>query len=343
VYSFVAAANPVAAIGQVPGRVAMSRLLSAAREKGLAEELTERVEGAFDQFEAFSKEHANNRAMLNALASGVAAGEEGGAANDLKWRRSALRDNSHIWGVQAQTTLLCAVLHPSAEQDGIDALLVGGYARVHALRKQLPLRLMVRSGAFDTQETPAQKPFVRPNETYLLHDFSTRPFPRLETASDPTGMLETSLWFDGIGKAAAVDVYTAKVVRNATRGEPQPWHGTTKTVTVPSEVLHLDLMVPRGWTNPTTVRTSTHGNPALLESLMQRVPDFEMPVKEAAVYSGNDLRALESPDVARYPEMVRTVLEQLGWAGTTFDIFRCRVRYPIMHSLVHLRVETVKG
>ncbi len=342
VYSFVASSNPVAAIGQVPGRTAMTRLLQAARRIGLADDLTGRVEHAFDQFEAFTREHAHDRATLNTLASGLAT-DEGGAANDLRWRRSALRDNSHIWGVQAQTTLLCAVLHASAEPGGIDAALVGGYTKVHALRKQVPLRLLVRSGTYDTQDAPALKPFVQPNESYLLEEFSTRPFPRLETAPDPTGMLETSLWFDGIGKASAVDVFTAKVVRNASRGEPQPWHGTTKTITVPSEVLVLDLLVPRGWTNPSSVHTSTHGNPAILESLMQRVPEFEMPVKETAVYAGTDLRAFESSDVPRYPEMLRSVLDQLGWAATTFDIYRCRVRYPIMHALVHLRVDTVKG
>lgn len=342
VYSFVASANPVAAIGQVPGRVAMTRLLQAARRAGLGEDLTDRVENAFEEFEAFTKEHAQDRATLNTLASGLSA-DEASAASDLRWRRSALRDNSHIWGVQAQTTLLCAVLHASAEPGGIDALLVSGYAKVHALRKQVPLRLMVRSGTYDTQETPSLKPFVKPNETYLLEEFSTRPFPRLETAPDSTGMLESSLWFDGIGKSSAVDVFTAKVVRSATRGEPQPWHGTTKTVTIPSEVLVLDLLVPRGWTNPATVRTSTHGNPAIMESLMQRVPEFEMPVKETAVYAGTDLRAFASADVPRYPEMMRSVLEQLGWGSTVFDIYRCRVKYPIMHALVHLRADTVKG
>lgn len=341
-YSFVSAANPVAAIGQVPGRVAMTRLLDAARRVGLAGELITRVEIAFDRFEAFSKEHAQDRATLGALASGLAP-DDSNAAGDLKWRRSALRDNSQIWGVQAHATLLCAVLHAAEQGEGVDALLIGGYSRVHALRRHVPLRLMVRSGVYGTQDEGTFKPFVRPTESRLLEEFSTRPLPHLATKPDPTGMQETSLWFEGIGKASAVDVYTAMVVRQGSKGEPQPWHGTTKTVTIPSEALVLDLLVPRGWTHTGSVRTSTHGNPAILESLMQRIPEFELPVKETAVYLGTDLRAAQTPDVARYPEMVGSVLETMGWSSTEFDIFRCRVRFPIMHAMVHMRVDTVRG
>jgi hypothetical protein len=106
-------------------------------------------------------------------------------------------------------------------------------------------------------------------------------------------------------------------------------------------VLVLDLLVPQGWTDQTTVRTSTHGYPGMLESLIQRLPDFDLPFTENATYLGTEIDALDSPDVPRYPEMMRSVLGELGWAGTTFDIYRCRVQYPIMHTLLHMTVETV--
>jgi hypothetical protein len=68
-----------------------------------------------------------------------------------------------------------------------------------------------------------------------------------------------------------------------------------------------------------------------------------MPVKESAVYSGNDLRAFETADIPRYPDMLRSVLDQHEWSNTTYDIFRCRVKFPIMHSLVHMRADTLQA
>jgi hypothetical protein len=234
-------------------------------------------------------------------------------------------------------------MHAGGEPTAVDACALGGFVRVHALRKNVPMRLMVRTTAFDTTESSrlAGRSYLTPGEMHILQEFSTQPLPAIDVFRDSSGMLESSLRFESVGRAAAVDVFTAKVARNANAGKPEPWHGSMKMVSIPTEVLLLDLIVPRGWTDPAMVRTSTHGNPFLMESLPKRVPDFELPVKEVAEYLGSDLGLLETPDVPRYPEMVRSVLGELGWTETTFDIYRVRVHYPIMHSLVHLRVDTV--
>ena len=39
----------------------------------------------------------------------------------------------------------------------------------------------------------------------------------------------------------------------------------------------------------------------------------------------------------RYVEMARYAFARLGWDGEQFEVYRCRVEYPVMHSAVVIR------
>lgn len=344
-YSFATAANPVTAVGQLPGRLAMTKLMHAAKRKGLDAGLIARVGEAFDEFDVFVKEHARDRATLDALASGLSQETGESAAGDLRWRRSAFRDNSHIWGLQARTNACCMIYHLGQPASTVDGVIISGYVGLHALRKNMPFRLMSLSGSYRPSDTEAaQKSLTAPKTEKILPEFSSRELPPMETFAGNNGMMETGLRFEGVGQASSVNVFTATISRDMCRGHPveaKSWSGVSRGIGVPSEVCVVDMLVPRGLTNPSTVRTSTHGNVSMYESIFSRVPEFEMPVKEQAVYLGTSLRAMETPDVPRYVEMVKSVLGELKWAETVFDIFRVRVRYPIMHTLVHMRLDDI--
>lgn len=75
-----------------------------------------------------------------------------------------------------------------------------------------------------------------------------------------------------------------------------------------------------------------------MESLIKRVPEFELPVKEHPEYLGTSLAAMRAGDVPNHSDMLRKVLTEMGWGNTRFDIYRVRVPYPIMHSVIYLRV-----
>ena len=110
---------------------------------------------------------------------------------------------------------------------------------------------------------------------------------------------------------------------------------------MPCEVTIVDVLVPRGWTNPASVRTSTHGSVSLYEGVAVRIPDFELPIREDALYLGSDIRKLETPEIPRYRELVRERLGAHGWSSTVFDIYRARVLFPIVHAFVNLRVDAI--
>jgi len=43
--------------------------------------------------------------------------------------------------------------------------------------------------------------------------------------------------------------------------------------------------------------------------------------------------AIHLSDLPRYPEMIAQVCDRLGWDVSQFDVYRCRIEYPIMTSL----------
>ena len=48
---------------------------------------------------------------------------------------------------------------------------------------------------------------------------------------------------------------------------------------------------------------------------------------------------LHTADVPRYPKIAGYVFDRLGWDGSRFDVYRCRVQYPIVPSSVMLQFE----
>jgi hypothetical protein len=351
-FRLATAANPVALGAEVPRPGPMARFLDAAERRHAKPAHIKHVREAYADFEALVRRHAGDatnsgrgggkkvggRAVFDALIGNI-----DGASSpklELVHRRAAYKSTGYLWGIQAQTTLLCGIVHAGSEPNAVDAVMMGDFIGLHALRKNVPLRVTLRGTVFETSDPASvSAPALVPGEPHLLTEFSSHPLPRFESHADPRGWVETCMRFERIGKAASVNVLTAQLFRNANNGVHEEWQGLMKAVTVPSEVLLLDLLVPKGWTDPTTLRTTTHGDPALLEDLPRRVPDLELPFKERAERLGADLELLDTPDVPRYPAMVWSVLETLGWAETTFDIYRCRVQYPMLQTLVHMRVD----
>ena len=45
------------------------------------------------------------------------------------------------------------------------------------------------------------------------------------------------------------------------------------------------------------------------------------------------------PAARMYADLVHTELERLGWHKSEFEIFRCEVHYPMLHTTVHLQVD----
>ena len=64
-----------------------------------------------------------------------------------------------------------------------------------------------------------------------------------------------------------------------------------------------------------------------------------MALRESIVYLGKGPSVLHTPEVPRYAEMVQYALDRSGWNASNFDVYRCRVEYPVMPSSVVVQFE----
>jgi hypothetical protein len=62
-----------------------------------------------------------------------------------------------------------------------------------------------------------------------------------------------------------------------------------------------------------------------------------LPVDESVDYLGKGSTVVATSDVPRYVELARCVFERLGWDGEHFDVYRVRVAYPVVPSIVVMR------
>ena len=60
--------------------------------------------------------------------------------------------------------------------------------------------------------------------------------------------------------------------------------------------------------------------------------------RETVRWVGRGSAVLHSPDFPRYAELLGWVFERLGWDPSRFDLFRCRIEYPVMPSTVRVSI-----
>ncbi len=352
VYTVAHAKDPGEAGVHIPRPRPLRRLLNAAEKKGLPEKITARVAREYARFEEVVRKHAGDdpkrgpgrkmgaggRDVFNTLIGNV--NGESNRTLDLATRRAAFKANACAWGIQSHTSLMLTVSYPGQGPDEIDSLLLSGYLGLHAVRRNVNFRLMMISAGYSvTGPSTADKQPRMLSGARLLKEFCSDPLPPLQTGPAAQGMREASLLFDKIGKTSAIDIFAATVTPNIYGSVPQPWIGATKGVGVPCEIMLVDMLVPKGWTKPASIRASTHGNVSMYEAVAPRIPEFELPTYEQAQHLGTNWRDLACPEMPRYPEILEHTLGELGWAEREFDVYRVQVKYPLMHTLIHLRAD----
>lgn len=359
-FRVVSVDDPLSAAVDVPLPGQMERLLAAAEKLGAKTASIGRVRQAYTAFEELVHRHAGEggtrgrgggqraggRGAFDSLITNAMteSGDKEVTSQDLAHRRAAFKSNSHLWGLQCGTLQACVIMR-HADPNTIDVINLTGYVQVQVQRPNMPLRLSGTAGLY-TMNNPdvLRNPYATANDWHLLEEFGSKPPPRLVEIRDESGMRGTQIEFDGVGRGAAVDFFTAGSTRGFRVSAESGHRGyaMSKVALVPAELLVMDLLVEKGRSNPATFSVSTHGDLRVLESLIREVPNLKLPISEAPQQLGTDLAAMNTPSLPRYAEMVEHLIAQMGWAGTEFDIYRCVVRYPILHTLVHLSVSDNK-
>jgi hypothetical protein len=103
-----------------------------------------------------------------------------------------------------------------------------------------------------------------------------------------------------------------------------------------------DVLIPRGWCDPSTARVITYGNLQDVRRYSARDACDRLPSAGVITHLGQDIGRLQTPVVPRCPEMIMHVLRGMGWDGSPYDVFRCVTEYPILHAGVATRVDSLR-
>jgi hypothetical protein len=352
-YRLAYAADPLPEGSTIPGTGAMNRFFEAAVARGVPKTVAETARQAVREFKGVVQAHAGDRSAFDSMISSI--GGKTSAAVDLQHKRAAYKANSHIWGVRAKTQLSCMILRPSpSDPERVDMLGVRGLIGLRRLRPNATWEIS-RSRQSESDGRVLQRhdpkraiPIDPPGADdtpgfSLLQGFCSQPLPRFKSVCGPSGFASVELEPTDIGNKAAVtcvfaDVFPAFFARYCEPDDPDPVFTSHSMVRTPCEVLVHDVMIapavlwepaePLVYSDLRTVDPAPGG----------RERDL-LPTSASVVHLGKGPDVLSSPDVPRYVEMVRYALDRAGWDGRQFEVYRCRVEFPVMPSSVMVRFE----
>lgn len=315
----------------VPPRTAVRRLAAAAARKRMSGPIVQRVVQAFEAFEAFVAHHAGDRETFSSMVGSVV-GDVGQTMLE-KGRVAQYRACSHLWGVQSDAGVRCAVFHPKEDApEKLDVAVIDGYRNLHQLR--LDAHLAIQVGAFERgtdEATFGQAPV-------LLEEFSD-PISAGHWVPQPAGHAQLEL--SELGRGTAVSFFTQQVLRPAPV-DPRLDLDNTVCIAMPEPLIVIDLLVPTGFSDPASANVTVYGARYKYPH-WEFDPSLVLPHREHVTTVRGVGSPPEIPEVPQYTDAVSHVLRTLGWDSTRFDAYRCRVAYPFFHTQIRLNVNPAGG
>jgi hypothetical protein len=318
----------------VPKAGAMDRFFKAVHARRLPLELEREARDAYAGFERLVGEHAGSRETFDAMVTALRP-DDGAALQRL--RRTAYRANASVWGISVRTMVHCVVFRqrPTGEHD---CLSIRGRVGVRRLQESAVVGIYASGRTWGGSTCPPEgAPAVALDPCEVLAEYCSTPVPRVEHVRAADGTSRDFLQFEGLGRTGEATAFWRNLSRAFPRGSTTPPHGVTAPSTEPAEHYVVDLLVPRGWSDPSTAQVSMTEN----NRYSVGAPGFGMqrlPFEGQADYLGTRPESLYTRHAPRYAEIVAEQLRALGWSDTTFDIYRCTVAYPVLHTAIHLWV-----
>ncbi len=332
----IATVKPTLAVGtNVPARVSMKKLLKAAENKGISQEIRERVARAFDSFEHLADTHAGNRASLEVMLNAFIPEER--EKSELASRQTIFKGVSEYKGIAAEADLCAMLFHPSPDGRMLDRATLNAE---FGLRRSKPdARIVIGIGeALNKPDTSVStldgRPINEPLGT-LLPQFSTSPLPPFDR-QQVDGMAYYFVAGQEVGMRSAVDLVTADrrnaaVHRYLTPGSPRV-RGVTHTTDTPVKRLTMDIFLHNDVFPGVLPQLRVHDT-----ATRGWVRVFDDPTRERDrlnVYETvrplpPGLAGARLAHVPRYVEMLEHLYTTVGWNPADFRAFRFDMQYPM--------------
>ena len=344
----IATGGSIAVGVHMPGRPNVRKLIRAAKRHGVSPDVLERVASAADEFDRLVATHAGDRSTFDSMVSAHGA-EDQGEALTLRQRRAAFRANRHLRGAQATVQLKTLMLHPSENPRLLDLVAIQGYLDLRRVRYDGPLvvsRVRISDdnhGIRRSKWEPLGPTAGQDAASSLLGAFCSPDMPPFRAVRTSGDFVLGELAGHGVGNRSAItciDGYLARAAVPKYRDKTNLYGAMLTWVPIPCEVLVLDLVVHEGALgslNPIVGCYSSMLNESELPGAMESCD--RLPLNESVVFLGRGLPVLHSADIARHAEMYAAVFEKLGWPSERFDVYRCRIAFPVMLSSVLIRFD----
>lgn len=336
----------------VPSLASIARVIDAARKKGVPEPVLSELNEAFGQFENFAVIHGGDRHGLISMVSGLSG--EKSEQYEIGVRKSLFRGNAHVWGVHARLAVRTGIFVPRAGTDRVeDVALVIGDHDLAKRRQSDPLVMLwwlwtsddPKSGSTSTGSTsgpgsanPADG--VVDHGLEILPEFCTYPLPKMVRRQAADGTPETELIFPP-GRGSAISTYSLQRRENTRANPGGSFFGRT-LFTMPLETMVWEMLVPVGWSDPSTARASVYGRRHHPELVYEERTYDLLGQRETLDYLGVHEGVPPLAGAPNHANAVRHSIERAGWAGTRFDVYRCSVEYPVMYTMLVVRADALQ-
>ena len=329
----------------IPGPTGMRTLLRAAKRRNAPEEVLEQTRSAFESFHELVQKHAGSRKHFNMLAAGLSITDS--ARADLEHRRMLFDGSTYIWGVQARTLFRTYIVRPSDENAATyDLATVRGLVDFTRMRPNIAWRFTLPSSTDDDEITRANvvhvalDPRVK-GSVPMLSNFCTHPLPEFRRRADSGNTREFELVESSVGISGRATYVVGELLPQLEPRYHRPLYRdfcVYYVIRTPARNLVCDLLIHRDLfpdRDPPSVEL--YSDLFNYGIVIKYTESDRMPVHETLERLGDGSEAAFTPEIPRYPEMLRYVLDRVGWNGVEFDFYRLRMQYPPIHTTLMLR------
>lgn len=350
VFRIAESKEPLSAAGFVPGADPVRKLLEAAEKCRVPAKVRAEVWEAFQAFESLVASQAGDRASFISML-GISEGEESVDVERLH-QRACFKAYAHFLGAQIATRY-GAVMVRKDHWDNTDTF-VSLRARLglRRLRQDATVvvdRYFVTTGVGDRKAvSPAPRPLdVGAWEKYkaaVLPAFCTKPLPALRTLSEGDGSSRVELAERKVGLGGAVDLVFGTVTSGVPAAVPQPgsphgFHAMAK-IDFPSELLVMDVFVHAGDYGKLNPELYIYADPGSEETKERRELSPQLRTRDKIVHVGRGLGSDAIRGIPRRTEMIAHLCGGMGWDPEEFEVYRLKIEYPLMHTVIRMAFPT---
>ena len=332
--------DPVAVVHMMPGPAPLRQLLLAAANKRIDPAILREGEEAVRQFDRLIRHEAGDRTSLDAII--CACLPDAREKYELFNKQAVHRGMAQLKGVIADVTVNTALLHPSEDGERVDGVWIIGSLGLRRIRPNATVhfcshRLGPAATALATLTLDRQP--VQDLRGLMLDPYCSSPLPPLQ-ARRHDATVHYTLAGDAIGPQSAVNLLFAELTPSCLpryRDTAGRRYGPGSEITTPTNILIFDVLMHED--------VYPGSDPALLvyDTAVNGVADLNdsardidrLDVAETIQPLGRGASKWRASEVPRYVEIVRHVLDKVGWDGERLRGYRCKVQYPIYGSQLY--------